>query len=256
MACTSTLNTSAGRRVESVTRASGVVARLQVLHVLEAQLLARGQPGTDREWLQQHTGVVAAVLALQHGAGEPWAGRHQTSMSGSRPVPETSAVERDELSADDAWRTLRRYGGWRLLCDAFCGFVMGRFQSRKGARTAVESGGAAFPDRTVRPGRPGGCHGVITEAVLAVTPGASKSLVDDLLTNERAEPIGEAALVLGLITAVVALTRRVGGVARDRPALRKWARALILVVPGNCRNPAGMYGASWTWPLLGTGPSP
>lgn len=62
---------------------------------------------------------------------------------------------------------------------------------------------------------------MITEAVLAVTPGASKSLVDDLFTNERAESIGEAALVLGLIAAVVALTSAGGGVARDRPALRK-----------------------------------
>lgn len=46
-------------------------------------------------------------------------------MSGNRPVPETSAVERDELSADDAWRTPRRYGGRRLLGDAFLWFRYG-----------------------------------------------------------------------------------------------------------------------------------
>ena len=46
-------------------------------------------------------------------------------MSSARRVPETRLLGQDELSADDAWRTLRRYGGWRLLRDALVRFRYG-----------------------------------------------------------------------------------------------------------------------------------
>ena len=40
-------------------------------------------------------------------------------MSSTKLVPETRLMSEEELSADDAWHTLRRHGGWHLLRDAF-----------------------------------------------------------------------------------------------------------------------------------------
>jgi YihY family inner membrane protein len=82
---------------------------------------------------------------------------------------------------------------------------------------------------------------VVADTVLALTPGASESLVRQLLAHEeRVRHSGQVALWLGLLTAVVALTTAVGqverganriyGVDRDRPALQKYLRALVLTV--------------------------
>ena len=46
-------------------------------------------------------------------------------MSSTRRVPETRLMAEVELSADHAWRALRRYGGWRLLRDSFVRFRYG-----------------------------------------------------------------------------------------------------------------------------------
>jgi hypothetical protein len=46
-------------------------------------------------------------------------------MSSTRRVPETGLMGQGELSADHAWRALRRYGGWRLLRDAVVRFRYG-----------------------------------------------------------------------------------------------------------------------------------
>ncbi|MBQ1070998.1 hypothetical protein KBX39_30165, partial [Micromonospora sp. D75] len=43
-------------------------------------------------------------------------------MSSTKLVPETRLMTENELSADDAWHTLRRHGGWCLLRDAFVRF--------------------------------------------------------------------------------------------------------------------------------------
>ena len=43
-------------------------------------------------------------------------------MSTATKVPETRDMTGDELSADDALVSLRRYGGWPLLRDAFIRF--------------------------------------------------------------------------------------------------------------------------------------
>ena len=40
-------------------------------------------------------------------------------MSSVSRVPQTRTMEGDELSADDARTTLRHYGSWRLVRDAF-----------------------------------------------------------------------------------------------------------------------------------------
>jgi YihY family inner membrane protein len=166
-------------------------------------------------------------------------------MSSTSPVPETSVMEDDDLSADDAWHALRHYGGWQLLRDAFLRFRYGDGFSHARALglqlcLTVLPLLIALTGLASDLGIAGGGR-VIADAVLTLTPGASKSLVNDLLMDDhRTETIGETALTLGLITAVVALTSTVGqiergtnriyGVERDRPALHKYARALFLAV--------------------------
>ena len=165
-------------------------------------------------------------------------------MSGAHRVPETRLLGQGELSADHAWRALRRYGGWHLLRDALV-----RFRSGDGFSHARALGLqlclAAVPLLIALNGlaselgglRQGGR--VVADTVLALTPGASESLVRQLLAHEeRVRDSGQVALLLGLLTAVVALTaaagqiergaNRIYGVDQDRPALQKYLRALLL----------------------------
>jgi YihY family inner membrane protein len=149
------------------------------------------------------------------------------------------------LSPDHAWRALRRYGGWHLLRDALVRFRFGDGLSHARA-VALLLCLAAVPLLIALQGlatklglRQGGR--VVAETVLALTPGASQSLVSQLLgDDERIQDVGEIALVLGLITAVLALTAAVGeierganriyGVQRDRPFVPKYLRALVLAI--------------------------
>jgi YihY family inner membrane protein len=165
-------------------------------------------------------------------------------MSGAHRIPETRLLGQGELSADHAWRALRRYGGWHLLRDALV-----RFRSGDGFSHARALGLqlclAAVPLLIALNGlaselgglRQGGR--VVADTVLALTPGASESLVRQLLAHEeRVRDSGQVALLLGLLTAVVALTaaagqiergaNRIYGVDQDRPALQKYLRALLL----------------------------
>ena len=61
--------------------------------------------------------VAAAAVAA--------ATRMEEMMSGAHRVPETRLLGQGELSADHAWRALRRYGGWHLLRDALVRFRSG-----------------------------------------------------------------------------------------------------------------------------------
>ena len=167
-------------------------------------------------------------------------------MSGARRVPETRLLGEGELSADHAWRALRRYGGWRLLRDALVRFRYGDGFSHARALGLQLCLGAvplliALNGLASKLGglRRGGR--VVADTVLALTPGASESLVRQLLVHEeRVRDSGQVALSLGLLTAVVALTTAVGqverganriyGVERDRPSLQKYLRALVLTL--------------------------
>jgi YihY family inner membrane protein len=151
----------------------------------------------------------------------------------------------EELSADDAWRALRRHGGWCLLRDAFVRFRYGDGFSHARA-LGLQLCLAAVPFLIALNGLASklGLHRggrVVADTVLALTPGASESLVGQLLADgEQLRETGGVALSLGLLTAVVALTTAVGqverganriyGVERDRPAARKYLRAFILTV--------------------------
>jgi YihY family inner membrane protein len=166
-------------------------------------------------------------------------------MSSTQPVPETRLMSEVELSPDHAWRALRRYGGWRLLRDAIIRFRYGDGLSHARA-LALQLCLAAVPLLIALQGmstrlRLGQGGRVVAETVLALTPGASDSLVAELLgDDERIQDVGDVALILGLITAVVALTSAVGqierganriyGVQRDRPFVRKYLRALVLAL--------------------------
>ncbi|WP_200215247.1 YihY/virulence factor BrkB family protein [Micromonospora coerulea] len=166
-------------------------------------------------------------------------------MSSTRMVPETRLMAQEELSADDAWRTLRRHGGWRLLRDAFVRFRYGDGFSHSRA-FALQLCLAVVPFLIALTGlitdlgvEEGGK--VVADTVLALTPGQSESVVQDLLADgERTERAGELALTLGLLTGMIALTttmaqiergaNRIYGVERDRPALAKYLRAAVLAV--------------------------
>ncbi|MGW4461947.1 YihY/virulence factor BrkB family protein [Micromonospora sp. NPDC004704] len=166
-------------------------------------------------------------------------------MSSTRIVPETRLMADDQLSADDAWHTLRRYGGWHLLRDAFIRFRYGDGFSHSRA-TALQLCLAVVPFLIALTGlisdlgvEDGGR--VVADTVVALTPGQSDAMVEELLVDtERTEDAGELALALGLITGLFALTttmaqvergaNRIYGVERDRPALRKYFRAVLLAL--------------------------
>ncbi|MFJ5544753.1 YihY/virulence factor BrkB family protein [Micromonospora chalcea] len=166
-------------------------------------------------------------------------------MSSTKLVPETRLMTENELSADDAWHTLRRHGGWCLLRDAFVRFRYGDGFSHSRALglqlcLAVVPFLIALTGLITDLGVDEGGK-VVADTVLAITPGQSEAMVQDLLTDsERTEDAGELALTLGLLTGLVALTttmaqiergaNRIYGVERDRPALAKYVRATVLAV--------------------------
>jgi uncharacterized BrkB/YihY/UPF0761 family membrane protein len=149
----------------------------------------------------------------------------------------------EELSADDAWHALRRHGGWHLLRDAFVRFRYGDGFSHSRA-FALQLCLAVVPFLIALTGliidlgaREGGQ--VVADTVIALTPGVSDPVVQELLTDrERSEEAGELALTLGLLTGILALimamaqvergANRIYGVERDRPVLEKYGRAAVL----------------------------
>ncbi|MFG2103516.1 YihY/virulence factor BrkB family protein [Micromonospora echinaurantiaca] len=184
-------------------------------------------------------------------------------MSSTRMVPETRLMADEELSADDAWHTLRREGGWHLLRDAFIRFRYGDGFSHSRA-FALQLCLAVVPFMIALTGliselgvEEGG--EVVADTVLALTPGASEPMVAELLgERESTERAGELALSLGLLTGLVALTstmaqiergaNRIYGVERDRPALWKYLRAAILALA------AGVPALTGFLILVGGGP--
>ncbi|MEU8333044.1 YihY/virulence factor BrkB family protein [Micromonospora sp. NPDC048839] len=175
-------------------------------------------------------------------------------MSSTRIVPETRLMADEELSADDAWHTLSRQGGWHLLRDAFIRFRYGDGFSHSRA-FALQLCLAVVPFLIALTGliselgvEEGGQ--VVADTVLALTPGQSAQMVAELLgEGERVEDAGELALTLGLLTGLFALTttmaqiergaNRIYGVERDRPALRKYLRAAVLAVTAGLPALAG-----------------
>jgi YihY family inner membrane protein len=161
-------------------------------------------------------------------------------MSSVEPVPETRDMSGDDLSADDAYLALRRYGRWPLVRDAFVRFRYGDGFSHARAFAfqlclAVVPFLIAFSGLASDLGADNGGK-VVGDTVLAITPGASEPLVRQLIED----PHGELALILGLLTGLMALTtamaqiergaNRIYGVERDRPSVAKYTRATVLML--------------------------
>ncbi|MFG3691139.1 YihY/virulence factor BrkB family protein [Micromonospora sp. NPDC047740] len=175
-------------------------------------------------------------------------------MSSTKLVPETRLMSADELSADDAWHTLRRHGGWCLLRDAFVRFRYGDGFSHSRA-LALQLCLAVVPFLIALTGLItdlGADEGgkVVADTMLALTPGQSESVVQQLLADgEHSEHAGELALTLGLLTGLLALAttmaqiergaNRIYGVERDRPAVAKYVRAAVLAVTAGVPALAG-----------------
>ena len=163
-------------------------------------------------------------------------------MSTTTKVPQTRTMSGDELSADDAWRTLRRTGTGTLLRDAFVrlrygdGFSHARALALQMALTAIPGlialVGLAQTAHNARWGQ------ALQETIDRVTPEASRSAVDQALRG--AGDSGPPAVWLGLAGALLSLTvamgqiergaNRIYGLQRDRPFPGKYGGALVRAV--------------------------
>lgn len=179
-----------------------------------------------------------------------------TAVSSVRVVPETTDMHGEDLSADDAWHTVRRTGLPELGRTAFLRFRYGDGFSHARA-FALQLALAAVPLIIAGSGLASAVGAesvaqVVARTVVAVSPGTGDQLLATVVDRGPAAPsgepdddaerpgedLGELAVVLGLVTAFVAMTsafaqlergaNRVYGVERDRAALRKYGRAAVL----------------------------
>jgi YihY family inner membrane protein len=157
-------------------------------------------------------------------------------------VPETGLMNCGELSADDAWRTARRYGWRRLLAAGFIRFRYGDGFSHARA-FALQLALAAVPLVIAGAGLATSLGAdkvaeVVARTVVAVSPGSSDSLLEEVLRGGTERGEGTAVVVAGLVTAFAAATsafaqfergaNRIYGVQRDRDVLHKYGRAALL----------------------------
>ncbi|MGW7047234.1 YihY/virulence factor BrkB family protein [Streptomyces avermitilis] len=163
-------------------------------------------------------------------------------------VPQTRDMIGEELSGDEALTALRRYGGLRLLVDSFARFrYADGFSHARALGFQVVLGMVPFTIALV--GVATTVHtesvGQIVELTLArIVPGASADLVKDALAGTRhtahaslwstvALWVGLAFAVLNLASAMGQVERganRIYGVERDRPALQKYGRSVLLAL--------------------------
>ncbi|WP_338703297.1 YihY/virulence factor BrkB family protein [Streptomyces sp. Q6] len=161
-------------------------------------------------------------------------------------VPQTRDMIGEELSGDEAFAALRRYGGVRLLLDSFSrfryadGFTNARalaFQMVLGlVPFTVVLVGLATSVHTEPVGR------VIELTLGGIVPGASADVVEKALDGTRrtadSNVASTVALWLGLVFAVLNLASAMGqverganriyGIERDRPGPAKYGRAVVL----------------------------
>lgn len=170
-------------------------------------------------------------------------------MSSVRPVPETQLMAGgqltvEQLSADDAWHTVRRHGAWHLLRNAVLRYRYGDgFSHARGF--ALQLALAAVPLVIAGAGLATALGAesfgqVVARTVVIISPGSSDALVHDTVAagGDESDDAGELALWVGLVTAFLAATtafaqlergaNRIYGTKRDRPVLRKYARGAVL----------------------------
>src|SRR5690349_21300634 len=159
-------------------------------------------------------------------------------------VPETHAMSGDELSADEALASLRRYGGWPLLRDAFIRFRYADGFSHSRA-LALQTVLALVPLAIAFVGLSSALHtedvGRVAELTIRrISAGPSAEVVDDALRRSRrtAGDGAQVALWFGLAFSLVNVTtamcqiergaNRIYGVERDRPFHQKYFRGLVM----------------------------
>ncbi|MER5810734.1 YihY/virulence factor BrkB family protein [Streptomyces sp. NPDC002033] len=165
-------------------------------------------------------------------------------MGTAKRVPQQHDVDGEELSADEAWTALRRYGGWSLARDSFVRFryADGFSHARAlGLQTVL----SLVPLAIAAVGLSGVLHtediGRIAELTIrGLSSGPSLPVVDDALSESRrhAGTGGQTALWLGLAFSLVNVTtglcqvergaNRIYGNERDRPFLAKYTRGLVM----------------------------
>ncbi|MFD3538350.1 YihY/virulence factor BrkB family protein [Streptomyces sp. NPDC058662] len=167
-------------------------------------------------------------------------------MGTARRVPQRHDVLGDELSGDEAWSALRRYGSWSLARDSFIRFRYADGFSHARA-LALQTVLSIVPLAIAAVGLSGVLHaedvGRIAELTLRrLTSGPGQAVVDEALRESRrhAGNGGQAALWLGLLFSLVNVTtalcqvergaNRIYGNERDRPFLRKYTRGMLMVV--------------------------
>ncbi|WP_030343138.1 YihY/virulence factor BrkB family protein [Streptomyces sp. NRRL S-1022] len=165
-------------------------------------------------------------------------------MGTATKVPETRDMDGEELSGDEAWAALRRYGGWSLLRDAFLRFryADGFTHSRALALQTVLS---VIPLAIAFVGLSTTLHteniGRLAELTIhRIAQGPSAHVVDDALDRSRRTAGDGAALALwfgaafslvNVTTAMCQIERganRIYGNERDRPFHLKYLRGLLM----------------------------
>jgi YihY family inner membrane protein len=165
-------------------------------------------------------------------------------MTTARVVPVTTEMDGEELNAEDAWHLSRRIGLRRLLLDSFTrfryadGFSHSRALALQIALSVVPfllalSGLAADIDQE-RPAR------VLARTIEQLSPGGGSqdALAAAVTSGQTGDRAGEIALAVGLFFSLLSMatamaqiergTNRIYGIRRDRKALHKYGRALVL----------------------------
>lgn len=164
-------------------------------------------------------------------------------MSSATRVPETRTMSGDELSADDAWTTLRRHGRWKLLRNAFVRFRFADGFSHARA-LALQICLSVVPFTVALLGLAATLHqqklgDVLKHTLTKLTPGASDTLLEAAFKG-RSGAGGQIALWLGLAAGIVSVTTAMGqierganriyGIERDRSSVSKYGRAIVMAL--------------------------
>ncbi|MFF5028698.1 YihY/virulence factor BrkB family protein [Streptomyces collinus] len=167
-------------------------------------------------------------------------------MGTATTVPETRGMTGEELSGDEAWAALRRYGGWSLLRDAFVRFRYADGFSHSRA-LALQTVLAVIPLAIAFVGLSTSLHteniGRLAELTIhRIARGPSAHVVDDALDRSRRTAgdgaavalwFGAAFSLVNVTTAMCQIERganRIYGNERDRPFLAKYLRGLLMSV--------------------------
>ncbi|MGN5636489.1 YihY/virulence factor BrkB family protein [Streptomyces sp. AC154] len=161
-------------------------------------------------------------------------------------VPQTRDMAGDELSADEALASLRRYGRWPLVRDSFVRFryADGFSHSRALALQTVLS---VIPLVIAFVGLSASLHtenvGQLAELTIhRIAAGPSAEVVEDALdrSRRRAGEGSQLTLWLGLAFSLVNVTtamcqiergaNRIYGIERDRPFHQKYSRGLVMAL--------------------------